>query len=90
MCYLDKSITKVLPSMCSLALMKLAKMEYGGTTSYFIKLLVEKKYALPYRVIDSLVEHFMGFCEDSRDMPVIWHQSLLAFMQRLVSSFFHR
>ncbi|KAI3809656.1 hypothetical protein L1987_19253 [Smallanthus sonchifolius] len=55
--------------------------------SYFIKLLVEKKYALPYRVIDAMVAHFMRFCEDSRDMPVIWHQSLLAFMQRLVSSF---
>lgn len=55
--------------------------------SYFIKLLVEKKYALPYRVIDAMVAHFMRFSEDSRDMPVIWHQSLLAFMQRLVSSF---
>nr|XP_043620905.1 bystin [Erigeron canadensis] len=70
------------PLHSSLALMKLSEMEYGGTTSYFIKLLVEKKYALPYRVIDAMVAHFMRFCEDSRDMPVIWHQSLLAFMQR--------
>ncbi|KAL4555271.1 hypothetical protein LXL04_037886 [Taraxacum kok-saghyz] len=70
------------PLHSSAALMKLAEMEYCGTTSYFIKILVEKKYALPYRVIDAMVEHFMRFCEDSRDMPVIWHQSLLAFMQR--------
>ncbi|KAL7600121.1 bystin [Lactuca sativa] len=70
------------PLHSSAALMKLAEMEYGGTTSYFIKILVEKKYALPYRVIDAMVAHFMRFCEDSRDMPVIWHQSLLAFMQR--------
>nr|GEY51770.1 hypothetical protein [Tanacetum cinerariifolium] len=70
------------PLHSSLALMKLAEMEYGGTTSYFIKLLVEKKYALPYRVIDAMISHFMRFCEDARDMPVIWHQSLLAFMQR--------
>ncbi|KAL8209055.1 hypothetical protein R6Q57_008467 [Mikania cordata] len=70
------------PLHSSLALMKLAEMEYCGTTSYFIKLLVEKKYALPYRVIEAMVAHFMKFCEDSRDMPVIWHQSLLAFMQR--------
>ncbi|XP_071725972.1 bystin-like isoform X2 [Rutidosis leptorrhynchoides] len=70
------------PLHSSLALMKLADMEYGGTTSYFIKLLVEKKYALPYRVIDAMIAHFMRFCEDSRDMPVIWHQSLLAFMER--------
>ncbi|XP_076886322.1 bystin-like [Bidens hawaiensis] len=70
------------PLHSSVALMKLADMEYGGTTSYFIKLLVEKKYSLPYRTIDAMVAHFMRFCEESRDMPVIWHQSLLAFMQR--------
>ncbi|XVF69243.1 hypothetical protein PTKIN_Ptkin11bG0065500 [Pterospermum kingtungense] len=66
----------------SVALMKLAEMEYCGTTSYFIKLLLEKKYALPYRVVDALVAHFMRFLEDTRIMPVIWHQSLLAFVQR--------
>ncbi|PWA98922.1 mannose-1-phosphate guanylyltransferase [Artemisia annua] len=76
------SLTMVL--ICSLALMRLAKMEYGGTTSYFITLLVEKKYALSYRAVDAMVSHFMRFCEDSRAMPVIWHQYLLAFMQRVI------
>ncbi|KAJ0770681.1 putative bystin [Helianthus annuus] len=47
---------------------------------WYNKLLAEKN-ALPYGVIDAMVTHFMRFCEDSRDMPVIWHQSLLAFMQ---------
>ncbi|XP_076896421.1 bystin-like [Bidens hawaiensis] len=61
------------PLHSSVALMKLADMEYGGTTSYFIKLLVEKKYSLPYRTIDAMVAHFMRFCEESRNMPVIWH-----------------
>ncbi|CAI9757147.1 unnamed protein product [Fraxinus pennsylvanica] len=70
------------PLHSSVALLKLAEMEYYGTTSYFIKLLIEKKYALPYRVLDALVTHFMRFYEDSRIMPVIWHQSLLAFAQR--------
>lgn len=70
------------PLHSSVALLKLAEMEYCGTTSYFIKLLVEKKYALPYRVLDALVEHFMAFLNDERIMPVIWHQSLLAFVQR--------
>ncbi|CAN1250736.1 ENP1 [Linum perenne] len=55
---------------CSVALLKLAEMEYCGTTSYFIKLLLEKKYALPYRVIDALVGHYMRFMEESRIMPV--------------------
>ncbi|KAK9204424.1 hypothetical protein WN943_014684 [Citrus x changshan-huyou] len=66
----------------SVALLKLAEMEYCGTTSYFIKLLLEKKYGLPYRVVDAIVAHFMRFLEDTRVMPVIWHQSLLAFVQR--------
>ncbi|PIA56310.1 hypothetical protein AQUCO_00700560v1 [Aquilegia coerulea] len=64
------------------ALLKLAEMEYCGTTSYFIKLLLDKKYCLSYRVLDGLVAHFMRFLEDVRVMPVIWHQSLLTFVQR--------
>ncbi|XP_060188257.1 bystin [Lycium barbarum] len=66
----------------SVALLKLAEMEYCGTTSYFIKLLIEKKYALPYRVLDAMVAHFMSFFDESRVMPVIWHLSLLVFVQR--------
>ncbi|WJX61438.1 hypothetical protein P8452_46530 [Trifolium repens] len=70
------------PLHSSVALLKLAGMDYCGTTSYFIKLFVEKKYALPYRVVDAVVAHFMRFENDTRTMPVIWHQSLLAFVQR--------
>lgn len=66
----------------SVALFKLAEMEYCGTTSYFIKLILEKKYALPYRVVDAIVAHFLKFLDETRVMPVIWHQSLLAFVQR--------
>ncbi|MCL7026824.1 hypothetical protein MKW94_028124 [Papaver nudicaule] len=66
----------------SAALMHLAELEYCGTTSYFIKLLLDKKYALPYRALDAVVAHFMRFLEDSRVMPVIWHQSLLTLVQR--------
>ncbi|KAI9073876.1 hypothetical protein K1719_044148 [Acacia pycnantha] len=70
------------PLHSSVALLKLAEMEYCGTTSYFIKLLLEKKYALPYRVVDAVVSHYTRFVEETRIMPVIWHQSLLAFVQR--------
>ncbi|KAF3949495.1 hypothetical protein CMV_024638 [Castanea mollissima] len=66
----------------SVALLELEEVNYCGTTSFFIKLLLEKKYALTYRVLDATVAHFMRFLEDSRMMPVIWHQSLLAFVQR--------
>lgn len=70
------------PLHASAALMKLAEMEYCGTTSYFIKLFLDKKYALPYRVVDAVFAHFMRFIDEERVMPVIWHQSLLAFVER--------
>ena len=35
------------------ALLRLADMAYSGTTSFFIRVLLDKKYALPYRVVSS-------------------------------------
>ncbi|KAJ3302231.1 hypothetical protein HDU93_006745, partial [Gonapodya sp. JEL0774] len=62
-------------------LLKIAEMEYTGPNSIFIRVLLDKKYALPYRVLDALVFHFLRFKKDPRDMPVLWHQSLLVFVQ---------
>ncbi|KAJ1018881.1 hypothetical protein NDA16_004684 [Ustilago loliicola] len=75
------------------ALLRLAEMEYSGPTSLFIRVLLDKKYALPYKVVDSLVFHFLRFAEPNsgveldkitreRRMPVLWHQSMLVFAQR--------
>ena len=33
------------------ALLRLADMPYAGTTSFFISVLLDKKYAMPYRVV---------------------------------------
>lgn len=30
-------------------------MPYSGTNSFFLRVLLDKKYALPYRVVDALV-----------------------------------
>lgn len=60
-------------------------MDYTGPTSLFIRVLLDKKYALPYKVLDSLVFHFMRFAREQRQMPVLWHQSLLVFCQRYSS-----
>ncbi|KAK8105984.1 Bystin-domain-containing protein [Apiospora kogelbergensis] len=35
--------------------------EAAGSTNVFIKTLLEKKYALPYQVLDALVFHFLRF-----------------------------
>ena len=72
-----------IPMMHSAAgLLKLAQMPYSGATSIFLAILLDKKYSLPYRVIDALVEHFVRFMDETRELPVLWHQSLLVFAQR--------
>ena len=90
-----------LKGLCDIAAQEASQgTEGGGATNIFIKTLLEKKYALPYQVIDALVFHFMRFRSidpaavkegdsitgiegDARTkLPVIWHQSLLAFAQR--------
>ncbi|KAG1710947.1 hypothetical protein DVH05_013668 [Phytophthora capsici] len=63
-------------------LMKLSSMEYSGGNSMFIRVLLNKKYSLPTRVISELSQHFLRFTSDTRKLPVLWHQSLLVFAQR--------
>lgn len=65
----------------SAALLKIAEMDYNGANSIFLRLLIEKKYALPYRVVDAVVFHFLRFLSDDRALPVLWHQSFLRFIQ---------
>ena len=64
--------------------------ESGGATNILIRVLLEKKYALPFKVVDALVFHFLRFrateaetgVGESQKLPVLWHQCLLAFAQR--------
>ncbi|KAH3743714.1 snoRNA-binding rRNA-processing protein [Pelomyxa schiedti] len=67
------------------AILKLAQIplaRYHPTTSVFMRILLDKKYSLPYRVIDEVVNHFVRFVGDSRRMIVLWHQCLLVFVER--------
>jgi essential nuclear protein 1 len=64
------------------ALLKLSMLPYNGATSVFLRILINKKYSLPYKVVDALVDHFCSFTEDDRELPVLWHQALLVFVQR--------
>lgn len=82
----------------SAALMRIAEMDYTGPNSLFIRVLVDKKHQLPYKVVDSLIFHFIRLSNtykaksagDTQKLPVLWHQSLLAFCQRYVPlSFSH-
>jgi essential nuclear protein 1 len=57
-------------------------MEYSGVNSLFLRILLDKKYALPYKVVDALVFHFIRSTKSENQLPVLWHQSLLVFTQR--------
>lgn len=64
------------------ALIKLATMPYSGAVSIFMRILINKKYTLPYMAIDKVVEHFLNFESTPGPLPVIWHQCLLSLAQR--------
>eukprot|EP01090_Pellita_catalonica_P020858 TRINITY_DN7652_c0_g1_i1.p1 TRINITY_DN7652_c0_g1~~TRINITY_DN7652_c0_g1_i1.p1 ORF type:complete len:450 (-),score=106.44 TRINITY_DN7652_c0_g1_i1:97-1446(-) len=66
----------------AVAIMKLAQLEYSGANSLFLRVLLDKKYSLPFKVIDVLVEHFVRFRFIRQKLPVLWHQALLVFVQR--------
>uniref|UniRef100_T1JID7 Bystin n=1 Tax=Strigamia maritima TaxID=126957 RepID=T1JID7_STRMM len=66
----------------SAAMLKIAEMKYSGANSIFLRILLDKKYALPYRVIDGIVYHFLQFEHDKREMTVLWFQALLVLCQR--------
>ncbi|KAJ3859659.1 MAG: Bystin-domain-containing protein [Lentinula lateritia] len=77
----------------SAALLHIAEMDYTGPNSLFIRVLIDKKFELPFKVVDALVFHFIRLSNtykprsrhESEHLPVLWHQSLLAFVQRYAS-----
>lgn len=86
-------LTKVsVPALhSSAALSYLLRLPFSPATTVFIKILLDKKYALPYQTVDECVYYFMRFRivddgsngEDAtRTLPVIWHKAFLVFAQR--------
>ncbi|EPX71126.1 bystin family U3 and U14 snoRNA associated protein [Schizosaccharomyces octosporus yFS286] len=64
------------------ALLRLTEFDVNGASSVFIRILLDKKYALPYKVLDSLVFYFMRWKALDRPLAVLEHQSMLVFAQR--------
>lgn len=88
------SRTKIPVLHASAALLRIAEMEhYTGPNSLFLRILIDKKFSLPYKVVDALVFHFIRLSNtykarnrgESEKLPVLWHQSLLVFAQRYAS-----
>ena len=55
---------------------------WGVQQYFFFRIFLDKKYALPYRVVDAVVFHFLKFRGETRFLPVLLHQAFLKFVKR--------
>ena len=78
------------PLHSAACILKICQMPYAGANSVFLRTLIDKKYSLPFRVIDAICSHFVSFRNDSRKMVVLWHQALLIFVQRYKIDLTHK
>ena len=65
------------------AILKIAEMDYNGANSIFLRTLLDKKYALPFRVVDAVVFHFLKLVSKPDKLKMILYKSLFdihAFM----------
>jgi len=61
-----------IPLLHSCAVMlKIAEMDYSGANSIFLRIFFDKKYALPFRVVDAVVFHFLRFRNEKRTARVV-------------------
>lgn len=63
------------------AMLKIAEMPYSSARCVFLMDLISKNYALPYRVLDGIVNHFIRYSGVHVELNVQWHQTLLKFCQ---------
>eukprot|EP00995_Heteronema_vittatum_P007590 NODE_273_length_1552_cov_266.360612_g197_i0.p1 GENE.NODE_273_length_1552_cov_266.360612_g197_i0~~NODE_273_length_1552_cov_266.360612_g197_i0.p1 ORF type:complete len:491 (-),score=126.84 NODE_273_length_1552_cov_266.360612_g197_i0:79-1356(-) len=110
--------TSFTPVQAAVTIAKIALMPYTGGTSFFLRVLFEKKYQLPMAAVDAVVQHYGSFLQPGSGppvmssgsvvggaglsfpgvpagsvaggagvgakgarFPVLWHQSLLSFLQ---------
>lgn len=73
----------------SACIMKLMSLKPGMGVLFFMKILLLKKYAIPTKVKETLVNYFCKFAAEEKgnpfnnevNLPVLWHQTLLVFVQ---------
>jgi essential nuclear protein 1 len=65
------------------ALFRLASMKTNNFASglYFMQALLRKKYALPYQVVDKLVEFFTQTASTNDELPILWHRTFQLFVE---------
>ena len=74
----------------AVAILKLTEMPFCGANALFLRTLLLKKYALPYRVLDELVSYFAAFAaQRDEELTLLWHQCLLSFAQHYKTEITH-
>lgn len=64
------------------AMVKIADMGHSPARCVFLMDLISKNYALPYRALDAIVDHFIRYTHNPNvELNVQWHQTLLKFCQ---------
>lgn len=74
------------PVPTAVAIVKMAEQTFRGPCAVLLRVLIDKKMSLPYQAIDALVAYFHRFTfthtPGTDVLPVLWHQTLLSFVQR--------
>jgi essential nuclear protein 1 len=73
------SIPVVHSSACIMRFLQEKELHMGSL--FFMKILLLKKYALPTPVKSALVNYFYNFVNHPDKLAVLWHQTLLIFIQ---------
>ncbi|KAL0211683.1 hypothetical protein RCL1_005309 [Eukaryota sp. TZLM3-RCL] len=66
----------------SVAIIKMTEMDWHPPVSFFIKVLLDKKYNLPLTVVNVVVAWLAKFLDYRGSLPVVWNQAFLVFVQR--------
>lgn len=72
------------PVPTAVTLVKISQLPYTPANGLILRVLVDKKMALPYQAVDALVKYFHRFVSShssEEKLPVLWHQTLLSFSQ---------
>nr|CAD2203063.1 unnamed protein product [Meloidogyne enterolobii] len=69
------------------ALLSISCLEYTSSRAYILQALIEKNYALPLRVLDGIVSHFLRMKNNKEiNLTVSWHSCLISFVQHYSNS----
>ena len=77
------------PIPTAVVMFSISRLPFRGPNCVFLRVLIDKKMTLPLQVIDALVAHFHRFLRTHNNndlLPVLWHQTLLSFVQRYKDS----